>query len=84
MGWFPDYPDGDNYLQPGSMRDGGFFQNGYCEQGRQRRARQGAGPALSRRGGTAAFDKIQEAEAKDVPLIPIWEGKQVAAIRDGV
>jgi diaminohydroxyphosphoribosylaminopyrimidine deaminase/5-amino-6-(5-phosphoribosylamino)uracil reductase len=24
------------------------------------------------------------AEARDVPLIPIWEGKQIAAVRDGV
>ena len=28
LGWFPDYPDADNYLAP-FMRDGGFFVNGY-------------------------------------------------------
>ena len=33
---------------------------------------------------TDAFGVVQDAEAKDVPLIPIWEGKQIAAIRDGV
>jgi len=27
---------------------------------------------------------VQDKEASDVPLIPIWEGKQIAAIRDGV
>ena len=31
-----------------------------------------------------AFGKVQDIEAEDVPLIPLWEGKQVAAIRDGV
>ncbi len=31
LGWFPDYPDGDNYLAP-FMRDGGFFQNGYTNK----------------------------------------------------
>ena len=33
---------------------------------------------------TEAFGEVQDAEAEDVPLIPIWEGKQIAAIRDGV
>ena len=27
---------------------------------------------------------MQDIEAADVPLIPLWEGKQVAAVRDGV
>ena len=28
LGWYPDYPDADDYLSP-FMVDGGFFQNGY-------------------------------------------------------
>ena len=28
LGWFPDYPDTDDYLSP-FLVDGGFFQNGY-------------------------------------------------------
>ena len=31
-----------------------------------------------------AFGVVQDAEAEDVPLIPLWEGKQIAAVREGV
>ncbi len=82
LGWFPDYPDGDNYLAP-FMRDGGFFQNGYSSKE--------VDDALDSELKTddeakraAAFGTVQDIEAKDVPLIPIWEGKQVAAVKDGV
>jgi peptide/nickel transport system substrate-binding protein len=82
LGWFPDYPDGDNYLAP-FVRDGGFFQNGYSSKE--------VNDALDTELATAdeakrteAFGVVQDAEAKDVPLIPIWEGKQIAAIQNGV
>ena len=32
----------------------------------------------------AAFAKIQTLAAKDAPTIPIWQGKQIAVVRDGV
>src|SRR4051812_12498577 len=82
LGWFPDYPDGDNYLAP-FMRDGGFFQNGYSSK----EVDDALDKELASDDETArtdAFGVVQDAEAKDVPLIPIWEGKQIAAIRDGV
>ena len=31
-----------------------------------------------------AFDQIQSLAAKDAPTIPVWQGGQVAAVRDGV
>jgi peptide/nickel transport system substrate-binding protein len=82
LGWFPDYPDGDNYLAP-FMRDGGFFQNGYSSKT--------VDDALDKELATddedarvKQFEIVQDEQAKDVPVIPLWEGKQIAAIRDGV
>ncbi len=82
LGWFPDYPDGDNYLAP-FMRDGGFFQNGYTNKAVDD-ALDTELKSSDEAARTDAFGVVQDAEAKDVPLIPIWEGKQIAAIKDTV
>jgi peptide/nickel transport system substrate-binding protein len=82
LGWFPDYPDADNYLAP-FMRDGGFFVNGYknADVDKALDTELASSDDAKRQ---EAFGVVQDAEAKDVPLIPLWEGKQIAAVRDGV
>jgi peptide/nickel transport system substrate-binding protein len=82
LGWFPDYPDADNYLQP-FLRDGGFFQNGYSNK----EVNSLLDKELTSQDSSTredAFGKLQDITAEDVPIIPLWEGKQVAAVRNGV
>jgi peptide/nickel transport system substrate-binding protein len=82
LGWFADYADGDNYLSP-FLRDGGFMQNGYTNAVvNQSLDRQLASTKQAERAGI--FGQLQDVLARDVPLLPLWERKQVVAVRTGV
>ena len=82
LGWFPDYPDTDDYLSP-FMVDGGFFQNGYSSQEANTLvdAEQGTDDVAAR---TDAFGKLQDLAAKDVPFIPTWVGKNTGVYGAGM
>ncbi len=80
LGWYPDILDADNYLTP-FIRDGGFYANHYTNPQvntllDQELAETDAG----------ARDKIigqlQDIVAEDVPLVPSWNGKNVAVASD--
>jgi peptide/nickel transport system substrate-binding protein len=82
LGWFPDFPDADNYLAP-FMVDGGFFQNGYSnDQVNQLVAdEQGTDDAAKRED---AFGQLQNIAAEDVPFIPSWVGPNLAVYGAGM
>ena len=82
LGWFPDFPDGDNYLSPFYSTEN-FMNNHYSNKRVDALlAAQKASTDQSKR--EQIFKQIQQIAAKDVPIIPLWQGKQVAAVRDGV
>jgi peptide/nickel transport system substrate-binding protein len=82
LGWFPDYPDTDDYLSP-FVVDGGFFQNGYTneevnglvsdEQGTDDQAQR-----------EQIFGQLQDIAAQDVPFIPSWVGQNVGVYGAGI
>ncbi|HET8872814.1 MAG TPA: ABC transporter substrate-binding protein [Gaiellaceae bacterium] len=82
LGWFPDYPDPDNYLVPFYSTDN-FLKNHYSNKRVDALlTHQKASTDQAKREDD--FRQVQTIAAQDVPIIPLWQGKQVAAVRDGI
>jgi peptide/nickel transport system substrate-binding protein len=76
LGWFPDYPDTDDYVA-NFYGSGSFLNNHYSNKtvDDALTLEQGSTDAAER---TTAFEDIQKASVADAPIIPIWQGKQLA------
>lgn len=80
LGWYPDILDADNYLTP-FIRDGGFFENGYTNE----EVNALLDAELAETDPAAREEQIgqlQDIVAEDVPLIPSWNGQNVAITTD--
>jgi peptide/nickel transport system substrate-binding protein len=82
LGWFPDYPDAENYLLSFYQKEN-FSANGY-ENPRMTRllAQEQAASSEGRR--LAIIRQIQALAAQDVPIIPYWQGDMIAVARTNV
>ncbi len=82
LGWFPDYPDTDDYLSP-FVVDGGFFQNGYSNAKVNKLVadEQGTDDQAARE---QTFGQIQDIVATDVPFIPSWVGQNTGVYGEGM
>lgn len=82
-GWVPDYPDPDNFTQP-------FFGKGNVLMNRYENAtltgkiipRTAAESDRSQTGKD--FAQLQSIVADELPILPVWQAKQYAVVRDNV
>jgi peptide/nickel transport system substrate-binding protein len=83
FGWFPDYPDADDYTGPFFPCKTAFLNDHYCNPKVDNliSAEEASTNASQRQ---TDFAKMQTLLAHDVPVVPIWQGGQVAAVRSGV
>jgi peptide/nickel transport system substrate-binding protein len=76
LGWFPDYPDTDDYVGE-FYGPTPFFKNHYVNKKIDTLLTdEKASTDAAKR--TADFKAIQDAAAPDAPTIPVWQGKQIA------
>ncbi|NGN64897.1 peptide-binding protein [Streptomyces sp. A7024] len=84
MGWFPDFADPDNYSAPFFGKDnfmgkGSPYRNSTIDGLITKTRKQ-----VQRERTTKDFEKVQEIMAADVPILPLWQGKQYVAARDNI
>ncbi|WP_314173255.1 ABC transporter substrate-binding protein [Streptomyces winkii] len=82
-GWFPDFPDADNYIAPFFERDN-FLNSPYISTEIRNKVipqtRQKTDRVRTERG----FARAQDIVADEVPVLPLWQGKQFIAARDDI
>lgn len=82
LGWFPDFPDADNYLSP-FFGPNNFLQSHYSNAEMNKLlAAQVTEPDKAKR--EALLGEIQDKVAKEVPTLPMLYGAQVAVAKNDV
>ena len=82
LGWFPDFPDADNYVSPFYSKDS--FLNIHYEDPEMEKLLAEEKASTEDNEREAAFAEIQRIGAEDVPTLPYIELSQIAIARDGV
>lgn len=83
LGWFPDYPDADNFLAPFLEQDN-FLGTPYANAAVRTRLIPESRRAADRTVAAPAIKEMQDIVADDVPVLPLWQGKQYVAARDEI
>jgi peptide/nickel transport system substrate-binding protein len=76
LGWFPDYPDADDYV--GQFFGSTAFLNDHYSNPQVDALLKDEQGTTDQAKRLADFKKIQEIAVKDAPVVPIWQGQQIA------
>ena len=82
-GWFPDFPDPDNFIAPfvgkenavGTPYEPAVILNDLLPKSRRE---------SDRSAGVREFEQAQQIFAEDVRLLPLWQGKLYVAAREDI
>jgi peptide/nickel transport system substrate-binding protein len=81
LGWFPDFVDADNYIEP--FYGGGYIPY-YQDEQMQELIAQEQSQEIGSPERAQTFDQIQQKAAEDMPYIPLYEERQIAYSQDTV
>ncbi|WP_330456843.1 ABC transporter substrate-binding protein [Streptomyces sp. NBC_00820] len=82
-GWVPDYPDADNFTAPFFGR-GNVLGNNYTNSLITGTLIPGTAAQSDRAATDREFGRLQDIVADELPVLPVWQAKQYAVVRDGV
>ncbi|MEU9213157.1 ABC transporter substrate-binding protein [Streptomyces sp. NPDC048415] len=82
-GWVPDYPDPDNFTAP-FFGKGNVLSNNFTNSTITGDLIPKTAAESDRSSTDADYGKLQDLVANELPVIPIWQAKQYAVVRDNV
>jgi peptide/nickel transport system substrate-binding protein len=82
-GWFPDFPDADSFIAP-FLDKNNTLNSPYENENVIDKLIPQSRAEADRLSAVDVLTDIQDTIATDVPLLPLWQGKQYVATRDDV
>ncbi|SCK10075.1 peptide/nickel transport system substrate-binding protein [Streptomyces sp. WMMB 714] len=81
--WLPDFPDADNFIAPFFAKDN-VLNSPYSSKEIREELIPDTRREPERADASKSFARAQDIVADDVPVLPLWQGKQYVAAHDDI